>query len=91
MKQQELVVCRCEEVTLEQIVNTIKEHNCLAREVKLRTRAGMGYCGGRTCRCLVDRIVEQFQTNQDVHTIPLGYQPPVRPISFANLGGVKSE
>ncbi|MFP3821983.1 (2Fe-2S)-binding protein, partial [Bacillus sp. SIMBA_008] len=45
-----LIVCRCEEVTYGQLQSTIAAYKCSARELKLRTRAGMGFCGGRTCR-----------------------------------------
>lgn len=38
-----LIVCRCEEVTYGQLQSTIAEYNCSARELKLRTRAGMGF------------------------------------------------
>ena len=50
------IICRCEEVSLEDIQNTAIKYQCSAREVKLRTRAGMGYCGGRTCRPAVDAV-----------------------------------
>lgn len=58
MKNNNTIVCRCEEVTLEQINKVLQEQHCSAREIKLRTRAGMGCCGGRTCRTIIDQIVE---------------------------------
>ena len=48
-----LIVCRCEEVTYGQLQSTIADYKCSARELKLRTRAGMGFCGGRTCRMMM--------------------------------------
>ncbi|MFL0365645.1 (2Fe-2S)-binding protein [Pseudobacillus sp. 179-B 2D1 NHS] len=81
-----LVICRCEEVTYGQLCETAEEHHCTARELKLRTRAGMGFCGGRTCRIIVDRVVESVLSNTEEGEIPLKYQPPVRPVTFGTVG-----
>lgn len=81
----EAVVCRCEEVTYKELEETMKEFNCDARELKLRTRAGMGYCGGRTCRSMIESFTESKQTQSD-EQIPLKYQAPIRPIPFGKLG-----
>ena len=83
---QKTMICRCEEVYLEDLIETIQAHSCSSRELKLRTRAGMGYCGGRTCRNLIDKIVEKQTGMERPNDIPLGYQPPVRPIHFFTIG-----
>jgi NAD(P)H-nitrite reductase large subunit len=88
MMQQDLIICRCEEVSYEQLAFTVQQYNCSSREAKLRTRAGMGYCGGRTCRHLIDSIVADV-TGKPIDDMPLKYQPPIRPISFGLLGGQK--
>lgn len=82
-----IVICRCEDVSLEEIADTARVHQCSAREVKLRTRAAMGYCGGRTCRPAVDAIVRAFAGNQAEREIPLKIQTPVRPIALFELRG----
>lgn len=81
------IICRCEEVSLEDIQNTASQFNCSAREIKLRTRAGMGYCGGRTCRPAVNAVLEALTGEKAGHDIPLKVQPPVRPVSLSILGG----
>ena len=81
------IICRCEEVSLEDIQQTASNYNCSAREVKLRTRAGMGYCGGRTCRPAVDAVLEAVTGESAGHEIPLKVQPPIRPVSLSILGG----
>lgn len=48
------IICRCEEISMEDIEDTINTYQCSAREVKMRTRVGMGYCGGRTCRPVLE-------------------------------------
>ena len=88
---QQLIICRCEEVSLEKLEETAKKFNCTARELKLRTRAGMGYCGGRTCRPAVDKIINELTDKYPSDEIPLKVQPPVRPLSLGDLGGKADE
>ncbi|RYM05025.1 (2Fe-2S)-binding protein [Sporolactobacillus sp. THM7-7] len=87
MAEDSVIVCRCEEVTDKEIVQTIKKYHCSSREVKLRTRAAMGYCGGRTCRYLVDDLLADLNGKQRTDEIPLRYRPPIRPVSFKKVGG----
>lgn len=81
-----MIVCRCEEVTYDELINTADKYKCSSRELKLRTRAGMGYCGGRTCRSMIESIVEKENERED-EQVPLKYQAPIRPVSFNKLGG----
>ncbi|MGM8213238.1 (2Fe-2S)-binding protein [Virgibacillus sp. W0430] len=87
----ELIVCRCEEVSIKDIKQTVRTYNCSAREVKLRTRAGMGYCGGRTCRPIVDTVIRKETGEATSNHPPLKVQPPVRPISMSVLGGYTND
>jgi len=86
LSEKEMIVCRCEAVTFQELSETAAKYKCSARELKLRTRAGMGYCGGRTCRTLVDKYATQV-TDEHRTEITLKYQPPIRPIYFGELGG----
>ncbi|KXH80711.1 (2Fe-2S)-binding protein [Sporosarcina sp. HYO08] len=87
MTDNKMIICRCEEVTYGELVETAEKFGCTPRELKLRTRAGMGYCGGRTCRSAVDSIA-LAATERDISEITLKYQPPIRPVSFGKLGDV---
>ncbi|SNZ17551.1 Bacterioferritin-associated ferredoxin [Terribacillus aidingensis] len=87
MTNKETVICRCEDITMREIQETVERFQCSSREVKLRTRAGMGSCGGRTCRGMVDKLVEQLGGPPISNEIALSYRPPVRPVSFGVLGG----
>lgn len=88
MTENKMIVCRCEEVTYGKLIETSTTFNCTPRELKLRTRAGMGHCGGRTCRHMVDQIALRTSI-RDVTEITLKYQSPIRPISFAQMGDVQ--
>jgi NAD(P)H-nitrite reductase large subunit len=91
LDKQNMVICRCEEVSLHDLTCTAKQFDCSSREIKLRTRAAMGYCGGRTCRYLVDRIIREIKKDHTTSEIPLSYRPPVRPIPFETLGRESNE
>jgi len=91
MSHEKLIICRCEEVSLEDLTKTAHAYERSAREVKLRTRAAMGYCGGRTCRPAVDAVIREITGEQTGHDMPLKVQPPVRPATLASLGGKTDE
>ncbi|MEK3905695.1 (2Fe-2S)-binding protein [Oceanobacillus sp. FSL W7-1309] len=91
MAVEKTIVCRCEEVTLETIQDTVHQYACSSREVKLRTRAGMGYCGGRTCRNVIDQIVAETNKEPIKDEVQLSYRSPIRPATFAVLGGGKHD
>lgn len=81
-----IIVCRCEEVTLADLTEVLDRYRCSAREAKLRTRAGMGFCGGRTCRPLIDRLTGRAIGENEPSPLPLKVQVPVRPVSFGHWG-----
>ncbi len=87
MNDNQTVICRCEEITLGEIKDTVERFQCSSREVKLRTRAGMGPCGGSTCRTMIDRLVQQLGGPAVSNEVSLSYRPPVRPVTFGVLGG----
>lgn len=81
------IICRCEEVTLKELEETARKYNSSARELKLLTRAGMGFCGGRTCRQAVDKVLTNITKEDPTDELPLKVAPPVRAISLSDLGG----
>ncbi|HIP99903.1 TPA: (2Fe-2S)-binding protein [Candidatus Bipolaricaulota bacterium] len=55
----EPIVCRCEEVTLSQVIQAIDEGYDTLEELKRHLRVGMGPCQGRTCLPLLARILAE--------------------------------
>jgi len=51
------IICRCERVTEEEIRALIRQGVRDMNEIKAVTRAGMGSCGGKTCRNLIKRLL----------------------------------
>lgn len=83
----ETIVCRCENVRLGELRGAFDGGHLSLNAVKRNTRAGMGWCGGRTCLHAVAALTE-------LHT---GAPPPammtprpvVRPVTFAALARQK--
>ena len=81
----DMIVCRCEEVTVAEIKEAIREGARDVVGVKRRTRAGMGLCQGRTCEKLVQQILAQELGIRPDETGSSSARPPVRPVTFGEL------
>ncbi|MEA2016663.1 MAG: (2Fe-2S)-binding protein [Actinomycetota bacterium] len=86
-KDDNIIICRCEEVTLGEIKQAIREGALDVTGVKRRTRAGMGLCQGRTCEKLVQQIIKEELGKKAEEIRPSTFRPPVRPVTFGTLGG----
>lgn len=82
----DLIVCRCEEVTLGEIKEAIKSGARTVTDVKRRTRAGMGLCQGKSCEIIVQRQLSIQLGLSSEEADPAKDRTPVRPISFGVLG-----
>lgn len=77
-----VVICRCEDVTLQEIRRLIGEGVHTLDEIKRLTRAGMGLCQGRTCRHLILQEVSRL-TGVPVEELSLPtFRPPTRPVKL---------
>ena len=83
----DVLVCRCEEVTAGDIRRAIRAGATDVTQVKLRTRAGMGRGQGRTCERLVQQILSQELGVRQEETGYSTPRTPQRPMTFGTLGG----
>ena len=81
MKKQ-LLICRCEEVTEDEVRQAVRDGAHTITGVKRRTRAGMGLCQGHTCSRLVARIIAEETGKPLAEILPATTRPPVRPLSI---------
>jgi len=89
-KETNNIICRCEEVTEEEIREAIKKFDLKTMdEVKRITRAGMGLCQGRTCGPLIEKIISEETDKKISELLPYSKRPPVRPVKIGLL--VKKE
>ena len=80
------IVCRCEDITLEEIQEWIERGYRDIEEIKRLTRAGMGPCQGRTCRAHILRELARA-TGMTQGDVQPSYRPPVKPVSLKTLAG----
>lgn len=84
----DVLVCRCGEVTRGEILEAIREGAHTVDAVKRMTRAGMGICQGRTCGRLVAQLIRE-ETGLPVEEIKLARpRPPVRPTRASILADI---
>lgn len=76
----DVMICRCQEVTLAEIVAAIEDGASTIDGVKKRTRACMGLCQGKTCQRLIQKIVAETTGQNPSDLLPPTFRPPVRPI-----------
>ena len=84
-----MLICRCEEVTEEEVRQAVRNGADTINGVKRRTRAGMGLCQGHTCSTLVARIISKETGRPLAEILPPTVRPPVRPIPARVLSGTK--
>ncbi|WP_369721396.1 MULTISPECIES: NAD(P)/FAD-dependent oxidoreductase [unclassified Bradyrhizobium] len=86
------IVCRCEEVTAQDILDSVAIGATGPNQLKAYRRTGMGPCQGRLCGLTVTELMAQARgkTPQDIGYYRL--RAPVKPITLAELAAVpKSE
>jgi sarcosine oxidase subunit alpha len=82
LAKSEEFICRCEEITKEDIERVIDMGITDYEELRRVLRIGMGPCGGKTCRTLTLQILSE-KTGRPVSEIELGaYRPPTMPTPF---------
>ena len=85
------IICRCEDVTEEDVVKAIKDGYTTLDELKHVLRLGMGPCQGRTCVPLAARILAR-ETGKKVSEIELQTsRPPVVPVPLGLLASGESD
>lgn len=82
-KKESPFVCRCEEVTLDQIENVIDSGITDFEEIKRMTRVTMGPCGGKNCKMITLGIISR-KTGIPISKLSHGTsRPPVKPVEFS--------
>ena len=82
----EVIVCRCEDVTLREIHNLIVAGTVDLEEIKQACRCGMGPCQGRNCLPLVAQEVARLTRKPASEVALPTFRPPASPIKLGALG-----
>jgi len=83
--KKERIICRCEDVTEDEVLQAIAQGAATADEVKRLTRAGMGHCQGRTCRRLVNQMLARKLGQRPDAQRPITQRAPLQPVSLKVL------
>ncbi len=87
----DLIVCRCQEVSEQEILDAIQDGATTVDGVKRRTHACMGLCQGKTCSRLVQNIVAKETGTPPADIPPQKSRMPVRPIRMGSFKGDGNE
>ncbi len=68
MNKKDIIICRCEDVSLQDIHDLLDQGYTTFEEIKRITRVGMGPCQGQTCSDLVRREIAIY-THQKVEDV----------------------
>jgi len=88
MPRGDTVVCRCEEVTAQQVIDAVRAGAPGPNQVKAFLRCGMGPCQGRCCGLTVTELVAR---ERDVSPADAGYfrlRWPVKPITLGEAAAI---
>jgi bacterioferritin-associated ferredoxin len=77
-----VIVCRCEDVTLEEVRKAIAQGATTLDELKRLLRTGMGPCQGRTCRELLARELAAHLGKPVGEIVPPTFRPPAKPVKL---------
>lgn len=80
----DLIICRCEEVCLSNILEAIDEGANSIPGIKKRVRIGMGHCQGRVCQPIVYDIIASQIGNESKPMLQRA-QAPVRPTKLSDI------
>jgi len=79
----DLIICRCEEITKGEIKEAIRNGMDTLGGIKRISRAGMGLCQGQTCERLICQILAQELGLQVADIEPVTARAPVRPVRLS--------
>jgi NADPH-dependent 2,4-dienoyl-CoA reductase/sulfur reductase-like enzyme len=82
------LVCRCEEVTAQQVRDTARLGCEGPNQMKAFLRCGMGPCQGRLCGLTVTELIAETRESTPAEVGYYRLRPPVKPITLAELASL---
>ncbi len=88
LAQPDTFICRCEEVTVGEIMTAIQRGARNINALKSWVRVGMGPCQGRVCGAQIAQLLARHASVPLEEIVPMTPRPPIKPIpigAFAEL------
>lgn len=87
MDEKEIIVCRCENLTLERLHQLLDEGVTSMQEIKRKSRCTMGNCQGKTCKQIIAAEIAKYtgKTIEEVD-IPIN-RMPIHPVTLGEISG----
>lgn len=85
------VLCRCENVTVKQVLDVIADGCLDPNEIKIVTRCGMGPCQGRMCGPALAELVAMTISDKVENIGAFNIRPPLKGIPFKELASMDLE
>ena len=90
-RKEDIIVCRCQDITLAEIEEAIDQGMTHPEEIKRFLHVGMGPCQGRTCGRLIARLIAK-KTGKSVHELrQTKSRPPLVSIPIKSIIQEKDE
>ena len=85
MEDKDTIICRCEDLTREDVRKLIAAGYTTLEEIKRISRCGMGPCQGRTCLPLLAREIAAMTGKDLAEILRAKTRPPVKGIKLGTL------
>ncbi len=85
------IVCRCSDVTIEEIREAINNGYTTFDELKRVLRTGMGPCQGRTCMPIILRELSMITGTPIEELRPGRNRPPVNAVSLGAIADAEED
>jgi NAD(P)H-nitrite reductase large subunit len=80
-----ILACRCEDVTLHEVLEAIGRGYNDLESLKRYTGFGTGWCQGKSCVAVCARVLSE---NGGSAALPITPRPPFHPLPLADLAGL---
>lgn len=85
MADRDVIICRCEDLTREDVRKLIEAGFTTVEEIKRVSRCGMGPCQGRTCTQLLVREIAMLTGKDPSEITPAKSRPPIKGVKLGTL------
>jgi bacterioferritin-associated ferredoxin len=91
MNKKNIIICRCEDISLEDIHNCLEAGYTTFEELKRILRVGMGPCQGQTCSILIQREIANYLGKKVEDVKVHKTRPLVAGVLLKDIAGAKDE